>query len=463
MPEWFDYREWNTARFAVLYAVLGRDWWAGKRVAVIGSGDAMMARSIQQCGACVTAADAREEYVQDALQGRDPVHAAVVADFDKPWTLGSFDCIVHFGLLYHLADPARSLRDVVTRAPYVLLETHVEPGNADVLYLTEEDARRHDQAVNGMGSRFSAAWVEATLLRLHCGWARLVDERLNVRGLLVHGSTRGTERARHVGDLDGGEVSVRNLAVARVYNQNRREALRLAELCQWCGEHPLVTKQFCAGCRQLRNEWTRARLAERRAAGKCLNCGKEAALAGIKQCRQCRAKYIEAGRKRKSELLSRGLCVTCKQPRESTRSALTTCETCAAKMAAHVARKWETWKQAGLCMMCGKEPSRPGQALGWHCTKRQRRGMRRWKYGIEPEVFNRMLVQQQHRCAICGLELNEGSVDRRLQPCIDHCHRTGAVRGILHRNCNLGLGCFDDKPALLKNALAYLERYGVGE
>lgn len=53
-------------------------------------------------------------------------------------------------------------------------------------------------------------------------------------------------------------------------------------------------------------------------------------------------------------------------------------------------------------------------------------------------------------CEICG------SHDRM---CIDHCHDTGEVRGPLCGRCNSGIGFLRDDPALVREALAYLERH----
>jgi dihydroorotase-like cyclic amidohydrolase len=40
---------------------------------------------------------------------------------------------------------------------------------------------------------------------------------------------------------------------------------------------------------------------------------------------------------------------------------------------------------------------------------------------------------------------------------VDHDHKTGKVRALLCRNCNTGLGNFQDSPELLKTAIQYLE------
>lgn len=81
---------------------------------------------------------------------------------------------------------------------------------------------------------------------------------------------------------------------------------------------------------------------------------------------------------------------------------------------------------------------------------RRRSNMRR-KYGIAPDVFDALLMKQGSRCAICRCELDMGN-----HTCVDHCHSTGRIRGILCRKCNTGIGQFSDDPILLATALRYL-------
>jgi hypothetical protein len=40
---------------------------------------------------------------------------------------------------------------------------------------------------------------------------------------------------------------------------------------------------------------------------------------------------------------------------------------------------------------------------------------------------------------------------------VDHCHAGGHIRGLLCRQCNVGLGNFQDNIQYLKNAIKYLE------
>jgi len=58
-------------------------------------------------------------------------------------------------------------------------------------------------------------------------------------------------------------------------------------------------------------------------------------------------------------------------------------------------------------------------------------------YGITAEEFNERYDAQEGRCGIC-----KRPFDR--QPCVDHEHATGKVRGLLCIPCNVGLGWFEN-------------------
>lgn len=77
------------------------------------------------------------------------------------------------------------------------------------------------------------------------------------------------------------------------------------------------------------------------------------------------------------------------------------------------------------------------------------------KYGLTLEQRNDMLNNQGFACAICRQKLPESGTHTH----IDHCHETGSVREILCTNCNRGLGHFQDNPALLQQAAAYLMKH----
>lgn len=74
---------------------------------------------------------------------------------------------------------------------------------------------------------------------------------------------------------------------------------------------------------------------------------------------------------------------------------------------------------------------------------------RRRRYGITPEEYRRLLAESGGRCGICRNEI-------KLH--IDHCHRTGVIRGMLCDVCNRGLGFFHDDPVRCQAAADYLRR-----
>lgn len=82
------------------------------------------------------------------------------------------------------------------------------------------------------------------------------------------------------------------------------------------------------------------------------------------------------------------------------------------------------------------------------------------KYKVTLADYEMMLTAQGGRCAICGCteDTQHNGVFH-----VDHCHRTGAVRGLLCRGCNHVLGHLRDDPGLLQNAITYLQRPQIPE
>jgi hypothetical protein len=71
------------------------------------------------------------------------------------------------------------------------------------------------------------------------------------------------------------------------------------------------------------------------------------------------------------------------------------------------------------------------------------------QYGISAAEYDALLKKQNGACAICRRRSKE-----RL--CVDHCHWTGMIRGLLCRRCNLALGMLKDDQGSLIAAVAYL-------
>jgi len=75
------------------------------------------------------------------------------------------------------------------------------------------------------------------------------------------------------------------------------------------------------------------------------------------------------------------------------------------------------------------------------------------KYNITLEEYDSLLLKQDHKCAICSSDMAQSN---KQYLCVDHCHTTGKVRGLLCDKCNMGLGLFQDNIELLQNSITYL-------
>lgn len=76
-----------------------------------------------------------------------------------------------------------------------------------------------------------------------------------------------------------------------------------------------------------------------------------------------------------------------------------------------------------------------------------RRAYLKRTYNLTQEDYDKLEKSQNGGCAICG-ELTRMA--------IDHCHKSGRIRGLLCHNCNRGLGMFADDSKRLTKAIEYL-------
>jgi hypothetical protein len=103
------------------------------------------------------------------------------------------------------------------------------------------------------------------------------------------------------------------------------------------------------------------------------------------------------------------------------------------------------------CRECHKK----GCKERWH--KRpwlDRWSSRNYLYGVTKEFLIDLHEKQKGKCAICN---EEPKTVRGLH--IDHCHKTGKVRGLLCHGCNVALGSFKEDVTLLNKAIEYIRSF----
>jgi len=118
------------------------------------------------------------------------------------------------------------------------------------------------------------------------------------------------------------------------------------------------------------------------------------------------------------------------------------------------------WKQKGTkdglriwCKSCSNADNKK-----WRANNREQHNdsirvskLKKAGADITRDRLTELKAAQADLCAICR-KPEKG----RARLAVDHCHKSGVVRGLLCRKCNNGIGHFDDSVELLRAAIAYL-------
>ena len=130
-------------------------------------------------------------------------------------------------------------------------------------------------------------------------------------------------------------------------------------------------------------------------------------------------------------------------------------------------RNKQTNSRRTECKSCLNEKRRKSKSYRkWadknkeHLKKYERSYRLKKKYGITLDDYNKMLTDQDNKCAICKTSKPLPNKKSYNGWHVDHCHTTGKIRGILCHTCNPSLGAFKDDINILKNAIKYLQNEG---
>lgn len=93
--------------------------------------------------------------------------------------------------------------------------------------------------------------------------------------------------------------------------------------------------------------------------------------------------------------------------------------------------------------------------------KRARKNNLKRKFGITIEQYEAMLTAQDGHCATCPTGEKINKLGQTVSLAIDHCHKTGVIRGLLCGNCNVSIGMVNDNIDRLKALIAYIEKYNT--
>ena len=129
-------------------------------------------------------------------------------------------------------------------------------------------------------------------------------------------------------------------------------------------------------------------------------------------------------------------------------------------------QKEKTGKVSSICKVCKRilykdwEKRNPEKRKAIHDKYyNNKKDEIRWKsikekYGLTKKEYDKMLIEQNYCCKICGSkESKHKNTDNLL---VDHCHKTLKVRGLLCNSCNTVLGFINDRIDVVDNIKKYL-------
>ncbi|EEF62095.1 class I SAM-dependent methyltransferase [Pedosphaera parvula] len=177
------YEEWRAKRIQMILDHYGHQFFYGKTLLELGAGHGDIGHFFSMLGAKVTCVEGRKDNTRMLVQ-RYPSLKAITHDLNQGLpSKEHYDIIIHFGVLYHLQTPERSLRESCQCSDHLILETECsDSDDPQFLPKAEETAYVYDQAVDGVGCRPAQAWVERILSEERMQFERFFDARLNASG-----------------------------------------------------------------------------------------------------------------------------------------------------------------------------------------------------------------------------------------------------------------------------------------
>lgn len=93
------------------------------------------------------------------------------------------------------------------------------------------------------------------------------------------------------------------------------------------------------------------------------------------------------------------------------------------------------------------------ERMRWYTIKR--------KFNVTKEEYEKMALNQNSLCAICkNKEVRSSRAKRSCEYLsIDHCHKTGRIRKLLCRKCNMALGLFEESIKIMESAIQYIKDF----
>jgi len=194
----------------------------------VGCGQGFFSELLHRTGMRVQGVDGRDANVEEAHR-KHPAIAFRQADVEDPGLgeLGRFDLVLCLGLLYHLENPFRAVRNLESVTGHVLVgETRIAPARRPILMLYEE-GRTEDQGLTYIALIPTESCLVKMLYAAGFGFVYVTTKRPNHPEFRSHVFT-ARRRTCFVASRTALELSALRLAPNPDYHVNlwRRALLR---------------------------------------------------------------------------------------------------------------------------------------------------------------------------------------------------------------------------------------------
>ena len=271
------------------------------------------------------------------------------------------------------------------------------------------------------------------------------------------------------------EVKAKGLC-AKCYRRNLKHGTpkllaKEVKMCSRCGKKKVRAKGFCSNCyaRYLKNgSPDRVRVKN---IIPCEFCGETRQVHGNGLCKTCYGRaYMNNGdptpKARRQRLVK--ACKHCEEIKVIVGKGF--CRTCYDRNWKRGTPEYAPKRVKKFCKAVGCD--RPRVSHGY-CGKHRSRtrddrtadsAHLKRKFGISIDEYEAILKKQNGVCAICrNPETRPQPSGKPRRLAVDHCHKTGRVRGLLCSNCNTAIGLLNDDPDLITEAAIYLEKHKKAE
>jgi hypothetical protein len=175
------YYLWQSRRIRAMLDHYGHEFFANKSVTELGAGFGDIGGFFSMLGFRVICLEGRVSNTAE-IRKRYPAVMALQHDCNNPLPLEcrKVDFVIHFGVLYHLRDPAASLRDACGTTNEMVLETEcVDSSDPHFFRQTQEHTYVKGHALDGIGCSPSPAFIERILTEQGMSFIRVDDKRCN--------------------------------------------------------------------------------------------------------------------------------------------------------------------------------------------------------------------------------------------------------------------------------------------